>query len=113
MSEFKKAVEKMLALLPDWAQGKSIKLIANQELVFRQDPDEPLKIKIERCNYCGQCCLEVPDNYLQFGTNGEGRCNKLTDDGKCSAGHQKPFACIDDPPESEFEDLDCCIRYEK
>jgi hypothetical protein len=113
MSEFKKAIEKMIELLPDWAQGKPIKLLANQELVFRKDPDAKLQIKMIRCNLCGECCLQVPENYLQFGTNGEGRCNKLNKDGTCDAGHQKPFACLDDPPESEFDDLNCCIRYQK
>lgn len=111
MKEFKKALEKALELLPDWAQGKKIILTANQELVAKRDPESELKVKAVRCNYCSECCLEVPDDYLSFGTNGEGKCNKLGENGKCEAGHQKPFSCIDDPPESAFKDLNCKIEY--
>jgi len=111
MKEFKRQFEKALALLPDWARGRKIMLLADQELVARRDPEGPLMVKVSRCDQSGECCLDIPQGHLDFGTNGEGRCNKLADDGSCTAGHQKPFGCLDDPPQSELDELNCPIRY--
>jgi hypothetical protein len=112
MRELMEIIEELIEALPDWARKKrQLRLTADQELIFKWNDREGVRLKVVRCNQCAACCLEIPDDYLSFGTNGEGRCNKLTEDGLCSAGHQRPSCCIDDPPENDFKDLGCCIRY--
>jgi hypothetical protein len=102
-------LERVLELLPEWAiKDRTITLLADQELIASWNIHEGLKIKKVRCNLCAECCLDMPENYLPFGTNGEGRCNMLSDEGKCTAGHNRPFACLGDPSDP---DLECCIRY--
>lgn len=109
MDELKKAIEKVIELLPDWAKDRRLMLISGKELVFRYDGQ--LLIKLERCNNCAACCLEIPDGHTGFKTNGEGRCEMLADDGKCNAGQKTPLVCLDDPPLSDLKDLGCYIEY--
>jgi hypothetical protein len=98
--------------LPDWISPDStIVILAGQELVAFKEGSDDWKVKKTRCNKCGACCLEVPEGYLPFGTNGEGRCNMLNDDMTCGAGIKKPFVCLRDPPISALKDLGCCIEY--
>jgi hypothetical protein len=112
MNELKEAIEKVIELLPDWASKKhNLVFLSDQELVFKYNERQGLKLKTVRCNHCSACCLDVPENHLPFGTNGEGRCNALGDNGDCTAGHARPFSCLEDPVETEFEELECCIRY--
>ena len=99
--------------IPDWVSpDETLTLLAGQELIAVKYPRGPLQVKTTRCDRCGECCLDIPEGHLPFGTNGEGKCNKLTKEGSkwlCSAGWQKPFACLADPP--NIDELQCCIRY--
>jgi len=101
--------------LPDWVgENKVLRLLAGRELVAFKNPGNPIKIKITRCNQCGECCLDIHEGYLPFGTNGEGRCNMLKEiDNKliCTADHLKPDCCLHDPEEENMEMYGCSIRY--
>lgn len=97
--------------IPDWATDRILTLLAGQELVAIWNEADGWKVKIERCNLCGECCCDVPEGHLPFGITGDGKCKMLQKDGTCGAGHMKPFACLGDPAESEFKNLGCSIRY--
>lgn len=112
MKQFKKVLQKAIDLLPDeWKAQRVITVLADQELFASYNSQDGLKVKVVRCNFCGECCLDVPDDHLSFGTNGEGKCNKLIMDEegwKCGAGYEKPFSCLGDPSDPDYN---CCIRY--
>ena len=103
----------MKITIPDWVStDETLTLLAGQELVAFKHPMKEWKVKSVRCNQCGNCCLDLSNILTPFGTDDEGKCNKLKkEDDKwlCTAGHQKPFCCISDP--ASIEDVDCCIRY--
>lgn len=99
--------------IPDWvSKHQLLTLLAGQEVVAFKWPGEDWKIKVERCNQCGECCLDIPQNHTPFGADEEGRCNALKEeDGKliCTAGRNKPWCCLHDP--LNIDELGCSIRY--
>ena len=107
---FKESVEQMIKLLPDWAKKGEIRISSNRELVAFRSPERELKVKKVRCSNCGTCCLSVPENYFSFGTNGDGKCNKLIKDGDkwlCNAGKDIPFNCC-----GPVNEEDCSVEWE-
>jgi len=43
--------------LPDWVDdGSAIRIFKGIELVAKKFKNKPWKIKIVRCNFCGECC---------------------------------------------------------
>ena len=98
--------------IPDWAKERRILIIAGCELAAMKLPHEDFwKIKQQRCDLCGECCLDNPPT--PYGVDDEGKCNKLRKDGNqwiCLAGSGRTVACLKDPPES-YEA--CRITYQK
>jgi hypothetical protein len=110
--KLKAAIERTVKLMPQWmTKNRTVMVLADQELIATWNAGEGVNLKKKRCDFCAECCLHIPDDYLPFGTNGEGRCNMLGDDMKCKAGHARPFACLADPPPGDIEDYNCCIEY--
>ena len=108
--KIKEAWNNLTKLLPKWAKDKAnLFLLADQELVIHQAKEKEVHIKKDRCVQCGECCLNIPDNFTPFGTNGEGRCNALDENYSCSAGGNKPFKCLADPLKTNIPN--CSIRY--
>lgn len=99
--------------LPEWADDRPLIILSGQELVAKYTQETGWKVKAERCYKCGECCCDIAPDHLPFGVTGDGKCKMLLSDGSCGAGHQKPFACLDDPVESEFAFLGCSIRYKR
>jgi hypothetical protein len=101
--------------LPDWvSKHQPLMLLAGQELVAFKWPGQDWKIKIVRCNKCGECCLDIPNEHTPFGSDSEGKCNALQrvdnkNEWVCTAAHQKPWCCLGDP--LNIEELGCSIRY--
>lgn len=99
--------------IPDWVNpNDTILVFAGQELIAIKEPKSNLKIKTVRCNKCGECCMDVPNNVTPFGSDDEGKCKALkkTEDGWiCMAGLQRPFLCMPDP--NNVDESTCCIRY--
>lgn len=97
--------------LPDWVDPKKeLFLISGKELVAFKRYGQPWSVKVERCNQCGECCLDFPP--VVFGYDEEGKCNKLErEDGRwlCRAGSDTPKRCLADP--FNIEELGCSIRY--
>lgn len=85
--------------VPEWVIGKHITVFANQELIAytnfiiekkpeRKEYYTPLKVKIQRCNGCSDCC----ESGSPFNKN-EGVCPHLTENG-CGLGNNIPFSCV-------------------
>lgn len=102
---------KIIIDIPEWAEDRTLTLLAGNELVAKWNDAEGWKVKAERCNQCGECCCDIPEGYLPFGITGDGRCKMLQPDGTCGAGHMKPFACLGDPEPTDWDRLGCSIRY--
>jgi len=89
-----------------------VQVLVNHELVAFSPPGtNELKVKKIGCNFCGECCLDMPPDHTEFGADDEGKCNALNKEGDkwlCTAGSRKPFKCLSDPIDP---DLNCSIRY--
>ena len=83
--------------IPDWTKGEHIYIFSNQELIaysqylIKKNPKRegytPFKIKIQRCNGCGDCCESgSPFNDKDI------PCPHLTTTG-CGLGVNIPFSC--------------------
>lgn len=88
--------------VPEWAAERRILILAGVELLAEKVPWEPWKVKVDRCNFCGQCCMEFKPNSDQtpFGVDDEGKCKALIKDRGdwvCSVMNRKPYMCLHDP----------------
>lgn len=102
--------------IPDWAADGRILVLSNGELVAYKDPgvDSPVKVKKIRCNFCGECCMELGKNEGPFGADDEGKCLKLYKSNNgwlCGAGGNKPLICCGDP--NKANNPNCVIEYEE
>ena len=100
--------------IPDSMADQRLTLIAgSRELVAKKNPVEDWwLVKKTRCNFCGECCMAIGDNWA-FPPDDEGKCTKLVKDGdkwKCSAKYNTPVRCIPDPLKENAPG--CCITYE-
>jgi hypothetical protein len=99
--------------LPDWVDPNgTLMLLCDQELVAFKEPGKSIKIKKQRCNQCGECCLDTPDGHTPFGSDDENKCNALVKRGDkwfCTAGAKIPFRCL---PDANKRAYSCCsIEY--
>lgn len=115
--EFTEAIVQMIKHLPPWAKNQRITLLAGMELLVSYAPGGKIKIKIVRCDFCGQCCMDlIPDHKTMtpWGVDSEGKCNALRKNRNgewiCDppgGRQQKPYACLQDPLKSNTPE--CCI----
>jgi len=116
--EFKKALIEVIKNLPDYAKNQEILILVGMELLARHLPGNKLQIKITRCNFCGECCLDYPNAPKEW-IDDEGKCIKLVKDKiypdievlKCCATYHKPYSCLHDP--NKLNTPDCCIEYKE
>lgn len=104
--------------IPDWAKKENLYLVSRTELVaFKMASDKKWKVKIERCNKCGKCCMVHPKEGSYFSTKADGSCIHLVEDGGnkiCELGMEKPMACVVGEPEgAEYKRFECSIKYKK
>ena len=106
--------------IPDhiWVSIKDqrLDLIAGgRQLIATTDPwDKVWRVKTVRCNFCGECCMDIAKESWSQGIDDEGKCAKLIKDGLrwvCSAGYDTPIRCIPDP--LLVNTPTCCIKYEE
>lgn len=99
--------------IPKWVDPKqTLMLLSGKELVWFKHYHQPGKMKIVRCNQCGECCMDFPP--VIFGSDDEGKCTMLEKDGDkwvCRAGADTPKRCLSDPVDREG--LGCCIEYDE
>lgn len=91
--------------LPDWAEGKNIRVFAGIEMVARVMVGRPPEIKVVRCGLCGKCCgdcehLKERQGYKQ--PNGEWAM-------MCSLNEDRPQGCAHCDGFSE----ECQIRWKE
>jgi hypothetical protein len=113
MDEFIGALAYLYELYP-FAKDNTLIILADTELLGFKTPRKEWKFKQERCNQCGECCLDVPPNHTPYGADEEGKCNALVKEGEkriCTTGFMKPFACLADP--LNIDEIGCSIRYYK
>jgi len=101
--------------IPDsFADQRLTFLAGSKELIATKVPWEDFwLVKTTRCNYCGECCMDIGENWL-WPPDDEGKCIKLVKNGdkwECSAGHDTPVRCIPDPLKTNSPT--CCITYEE
>ena len=94
--------------VPEWAQERDITVFAGIELLAAKPfTATTLRIKKDRCNWCGKCCI-LPDGK---------KCDHsklIGDHEECDLATERPFSCCNaDPCAStpNFEDCSCCITY--
>jgi hypothetical protein len=107
--------------IPDWAIGRHIHIFAGVELlgqmefrsekiktedgVKRENHYMPLKMKVGRCNGCGDCCgtggspfsfqllEEIKQRLMFYEHQGTGTACPLLGDSGCILGSAIPFQC--------------------
>lgn len=103
--------------IPDWVIERRVYIFLGRECWMVYEPDEnQWYIKTERCNKCGKCCRDVPDDW-QHGVqeiDGIRYCAGIREAGGewwCEAKNA-PFGCSKDKPR-KIPHPDCVMRYEK
>ena len=98
--------------IPDWAIERDIYIMAGMELMGYHK-DGKTFLKSIRCNQCGKCCMDVPDNhFIEKGEDGNCKyllLDKTTGLYDCKVGPYKPFACC----VGEKTILECKIDYKE
>lgn len=70
-------------VLPDWAVGRRVVVLAGMEEVAHKEPGGPLMVKVSRCSRCGLCC-----DGCEHLIDTPGEETKM-----CDMGDQMPTAC--------------------
>jgi len=118
--EPKEIIKELIEVLPDWGKNQQFTILLGMELYVSYAPGGEIKIKKVRCDFCGQCCMDlIPNHETQtpFGVDDEGKCNALKRDrdGRwlcrpLGGAVHKPYSCLQDPLKSNTPE--CCIEYE-
>jgi len=116
----KKIIKELIENLPDWGKDQRFTILLGMELYASYAPGGEIFVKKIRCDFCGQCCMDLIPNHktmTPWGVDDEGKCNALR---KNRSGNWicdppggvalKPFSCMQDPLKSNTPE--CCIRYE-
>ena len=91
--------------IPEWAEGEVIRVLGGINLIAIKEPGKPLENKTKRCVRCGECCRQLPDNWL-YKTK-DGVCEHLGDNGngatQCNLGINRPTLCsVDQTADAVF-----------
>lgn len=103
--------------IPKWARERHIYVMAGIECLAVKPKDGPLYVKVERCNQCGRCCMNLGAAGHAFPVIG-GRCAYLreepgtTDKFRCALGVYRPHICnVGYEPFPKIEG--CAMKMEK
>ena len=98
--------------LPAWVDERNVRIFAGIELVARCHKDGKWEIKVERCNQCGKCCMNLGQDH-PFPII-DGQCSYLAKEvgnnphWLCSLSVNRPFGCSACTPVADY----CPIRLE-
>lgn len=99
--------------LPDWVEERHIRIFAGIEEVAKKLQGQPWQVKRERCDYCGRCCMNLPDNWRHGVKMMDDKqvCKHLGKDGsKYVCTIDRPFFCCS----GDDTTLDyCSVEWEK
>jgi len=103
--------------LPDWVDERNIRIFAGIELVaHKMHNEEVWKVKDERCNMCGLCCMKFREGRFHYFPVVDGCCIHLKPDGPdrniCDIALHRPFPCGGDPKDM-IEKGTCVITYKE
>lgn len=88
---------KIVLDLPDWVEGKALRIFAGIEEVARRRNDQDFwMVKGDRCSQCGYCCTKVNHDHFMGVNPHTGHCRYLNNVGEqfhCIWGRYRPFAC--------------------
>lgn len=91
--------------IPDWVEPERvIRIFAGMDLVASKLPNEKWKVKVEPCNMCGECCIEISCEHL--GMDGDKRPCDLVSTGEI------PFICAASMARHE-KYKNCSVRFEE
>ena len=114
-------MRKIELVIPEWVKdGVPIYIFAGREVIARWRLGEQFEVKVVRCDFCGECCRNVPEGW-PFGREEDGTCSGLVGetirhaDGQVDSGYfcmakgdAVPFTCC----RGSHSDPDvCCIRF--
>jgi len=97
--------------LPEWTNERNIYIFAGIEIFMKRDMGKWYK-KIQRCNKCGKCCMNVPDKWPHGKDMKTGNCQCLVyraNEWLCELGLNRPFSCC----VGEGEENICNIKWEE
>jgi len=84
--------------LPDWADERTIYVMAGIELIAYRFPGKTWQVKSSRCNMCGKCCMKLGERHPFPVING--RCvylvkrpGKNCEEHECILRMHRPFGC--------------------
>jgi len=97
--------------IPSWAaeEKRDIYILAGIEEIAHKPHGKRWRVKTNRCNMCGKCCMDVPDNWVhgKVGNN----CQHLThiaNEYRCGLLGNRPFGCcIGDNAEEPY----CSVKW--
>lgn len=103
-------MKKVTFLVPDWAEDKNLRLFAGIELCAQRLDGQKMQVKTVRCNFCGECCFQMPETW--HWPTVDGRCVNLKSRESqklCRLGMGRPFSCCAaEPIKREY----CCVEWE-
>lgn len=92
--------------IPDWVfnERRNIYILAGIEEVVHKRYGKSWEVKTTRCNMCGKCCMDVPDNWPHGKAGND--CQHLTyvaNEYRCGLLGNRPFGCcIGDNAEKDY-----------
>lgn len=94
---------KIVLEIPEWAVRRRILILAGVEMLAEYHPlvdPNNLKVKVDRCNQCGDCCRSVNLTNSPTLKSIMGQCIFLMPDGPkwdCTIASNRPINCEYDP----------------
>lgn len=82
--------------IPDWAEGRTLHIMAGMEEIARKPLGRPWKVKTGRCVQCGKCCMDVPRTWPMGRSATTRNCQWLiyyANEWRCDFLGSRPFAC--------------------
>ncbi len=108
---------KIVLEIPEWAEKARIAVFAGVEMLAEynhlKDPDN-LYVKVDRCNWCGDCCRGVNLTNSPTLNSINGQCIYLVPNGgkwQCMIASNRPIACMYDANKKNYPQ--CSITYKK
>ena len=95
--------------IDDKYSERNIYVFAGIEIIIKRDIGQWFK-KIQSCNYCGKCCMNVPADW-SYGAK-DGNCQHLiyrANEYLCGLGSDRPFNCC----VSDGRSTECNIKWQK
>ena len=99
--------------IPDWVDDRTrITVLVGVESVIKREQGVWYE-KVQRCNRCGKCCMNVPENW-KYGQGDDGNCSHLKYEANeylCGLGISRPYSCC--IGDGNDMNVDCNIKWKE